>query len=84
MLQFIHIKKAWAQNSYNVHQLERDESLMQVKDDDDLCKVQGFRSPRNHLGHNIGGQGTCHRDDTGISSFCQHCYFSYSLHGMAM
>ena len=54
----------------------------QVQDDDDL--YEGQRSTEV-----ISGQGTCHRDDTVMScssssSFCQHRYFSYSLHGMTM
>ena len=49
-----------------------------------FVKVKVLGHQRITLGHNIGEQGMCHRDDTGISSFCQHCYFSYSLHGMAM
>ena len=35
----------------------------QVKDDDDLYKGQGSTE-------HISGQGTCHRDDTVMSSFC--------------
>ena len=34
----------------------------QVKDDDDLYKGQGSTE-------HISGQGTCHRDDTAMSSF---------------
>ena len=52
----------------------------QVKDDDNL--YEGQRSTDV-----IGGQGTYHRDDpvmSSLSSFCQHRYLSYSLHGMTM
>ena len=49
-----------------------DKSLMQFKDDDDdLCKGQSLRSPRNHLGSqhkHISGHGTCQRDNTDMSS----------------
>ena len=44
----------------------------QVKDDDDLYKGQGSTE-------HISGQGTCHRDDTVMSSYSFFSSFPFSL-----